>query len=275
MPKTLEQILKEKGTTDADLAALAPLLTNAAFRTALEGELGTLETAKAKAETESEGWAKWHKETAQPTLEKYMKDAEDARAEAAAAKERIKLAQERGLLAGQPEEEVKPAAKDEPFDPKKHNLVTMDQVQTFAEAEAAAIASAQDLTSEYYELYGKPLSYVAENGSRGLTALRAEAKVVGKPLYDYTREKFKFSERRAELAAAQKKAEEDAIRKDERQKVIAETVNPMLRPPQGSISPFGRKPSEVADGVNPWDNESARKQARVEKALKTVLQTAV
>ena len=140
-----------------------------------------------------------------------------------------------------------------------------------AEAEAEAIAAASDLNAEYYELYGKPLSYVDANGNRGMRALRLEAKTQKKSVYDYVAEKFKFADKRAEQVASARAAEESRIRADERGKVIAETINPMLRTPTSSINPFGKRPSEVAEGKNPWDDQAGRSHARVEKALKTVL----
>lgn len=275
MPK-LEEILKAKGYTDADLTALAPMLADTKFRGALEGQLSEMETARTKAEKEAEDWAKWHKETAVPTLEKYMNETEAARAEAAAARERIKLAQERGLLAVAGEEDkhveqTKPK-EGEGFDPKKHNLVTMDDATKLAEAAATGIAAIEDLSLEYYELFGKPLSYVGQDGSRGFTALRREAIAAKRPLGEYVADKFKFSDRRTQIAQEQRLAEEARIRKDEREKVIAETVNPMLRAPTSSINPFGNRPSEVAEGKQPWDNASERSQQRVAKALQTVLQ---
>jgi hypothetical protein len=275
MPKKLEDILKARGYTDADLSAMSTTLNDSKFRGALEEEFGVVESMATKAQQEADGWSKWHEETAKPVLQSYMDKEQTAREEAAALREKLKVAQERGLISVAAQDEPKPEPKaGEKFDPKAHNLVTMDDASKFLEAEAEAIAAASDLSAEYYELFGKPLSYSGENGLKGMRALRLEARGAKKSVYDYTAEKFGFQKRRDEIQAAAVAANEARIRADERGKVIAETINPMLRPPTNSISPFGRRPVEVAEGKNPWDDQAGRTTARVEKALKTVLQAA-
>ena len=129
----LEELLKGKGYSDADLASLEPLLKDQRFRGVLEGQLGELESAKATAEMQVTQWSEWHQKTAVPTLDKYMGEAEQARTEAAQVRERLKIAEERGLLkVAQQQEEEKPAkgAPSDGFDPKKYNLVDESRIMT-------------------------------------------------------------------------------------------------------------------------------------------------
>ncbi len=277
MAKKLEDVLKTAGYSDTDLAALEPLLKDGKFRTALETSMGADEEARLKAERESAEWSTWHQNTAIPTLDKYMGDAEKARTDLAQANERLKIAQERGLLrvaeqSGEPEP-VRPAAGGgEVFDPKKYNLVDESRITQLADIEGDAIAAANDLSAEHWELFGKPLTYTAPDGSKGFRALRREAIKAGQSIDQYVRGKFKFDERRGELAAQAKAEQEKLIRQDERQKVLAETVNPMLRPPSSSVNPFGSKPATVKDGGQPWDSPESRKQDRLTKAVTHALQ---
>jgi hypothetical protein len=276
--RKLEDVLKAKGYSDADLEALKPMLADARFRETLEGSLGELETAAEKFKGEATSWADWYQTTGAPTVDKALQDAQDARAEAAAYQARLKTLQDQGLiklaeLEGEPtQSEPKPAA----FDPKAYNLVTAEDVTRFADAEGEAIAMAQDLGAEYHELFGKSLfGYSGQpdaNGitSRGMRALRREALASHKPLDIYVREKFNFAGKRAEIEETARKAREDEIRKDERAKAIAEIANPNARPP--SASSFTLLPRPNTEGKQPWDSPEDRTHARVNKALTHVLQ---
>lgn len=271
MPK-LEDLLKSRGYTDADLTAMKPMLDDAKFRGAIEDSITGLESAKAAAEKESQEWSTWHQTTAIPTLDKYMNEAETARTDAASVREKLKIAQERGLKLVAEEQNPEPPpdpGRGEKFDPKKHNLVTMDDARQFLDAEGEAIATAQDIALEYFELFGKPLSYTAQDGSKGFRALRKEAIAAKRPVYDFVQEKFKFGDRRSELAQQAKADEEKRIRADERSKNISEFGNPMARSPQASTSPFSRP---AAGGKQPWEDSTDRSEARLDKVLKHVLQ---
>src|SRR5512147_1159774 len=205
MARKLEEVLRAKGYSDTDLEALKPMLTDAKFRSTLEDSLGEVESERDKFKGEAEGWSSWYKDTGLPTVEKALKDAQDARATAAAHEARLKTLQEQGLIkiAEETGEKVTPKPPEAPvFDPKAHNLVTMDDVTKFADAEGEAIASAQDLAAEYHELFGKSLfSYQGADGSRGFRALRKEALAAKQPISQYVAGKFKFDERRQEIAA--------------------------------------------------------------------------
>src|SRR5208337_1945122 len=136
MPK-LEEILKSQGYTDADIAAMSPLLSDQKFRGALEtqynlldAERTTLRTDLAKFQAENDGWAKYETETVRPMLESYDREKADLVASKASLEARLKLAEEAGF--------ARPAVptvattstpapgSPEAWDAKKHNVPTWD-----------------------------------------------------------------------------------------------------------------------------------------------------
>ena len=272
MARKLEDVLRGKGYSDTDLEALKPMLTDAKFRATLEDSLSEAETERDKFKGEAEGWSSWYKDTGLPTVEKALQTAQDANSRAAAHEARLKTLQEQGLIKIAEGQDPDPKSKVETpvFDPKAHNLVTMDDVGKFADAEGEAIASAQDLAAEYHELFGKSLfGYSGQNGERGFRALRREALAAKQPISSYVAGKFKFDERRNEIAAKASADRETEIRKDERAKAIAEIANPNARPP--SASGFTLIPGAKADGKQPWENAEARVGERVNRVLQKVL----
>ena len=269
MARKLEDVLRAKGYSDTDLEALKTLLADSKFRGALEDDLAALESDRDKFKGEAESWSTWYQDTGLPAVDKALKDAQDANARAAGHEARIKTLQEQGLIRqANTEDDLAARAKaaaDKPpekFDPKQHNLVTMEDAHRFLDAEGDAIALASDLAAEHQALFGKPLT--------GLRELRKEAITAKRPIYDYVAEKLKFGERRGEIAAKAAADKEAEIRKDERTKTIAEVTNPNARPP--SDSRFTLIPGSKADGKQPWENAEERSHARVSKALASILQ---
>lgn len=272
MARTLEDVLKARGYADSDLEALKPMLSDQKFRSAMEEEFGVLESDKQKLSDDVNRWSEWHQKEAIPKIDKALKAEQDARSRAAAAEARLKAIQEQGLIelaaddpANNPPE---PKSKDNEvaFDPKKHNLVTMDDVARFAEAEGDAIAIAQDIAAEHTALFGKPLTNFRE--------LRKKAIEAKQPVYQYWESTYKVADKRNEIAAKEKQAYEDQIRKDERAKMIAEQANPMTRPGMPSRAPF-MPAAKDKEGATPWDNPQARTNERIRKATEKVLQSQV
>lgn len=267
MARKLEEILKAKGVTEEELVALKPMLDNAKFRDSLETEIANAEYFAEVGRKDSAEALRWREEEALPQINKALESERKARAELAAKNEQLKALQEQGLIKLEEQQVPKP-------EEKKPEYVTKDDVALFAEVEGQAIAMVQDLTAEYQDLFGKSIfSYTSPSGKRGMEALREEAKAArATNLKDFVSNKFKFDERRAELAAKASADHEQKIRADERAKVIAETANPMLRAPRSSVSPLIT--AKDKDGKMPWDSPEERRAARVERvAVKTLAGT--
>ena len=266
MARKLEDILKTQGYTDADIEALKPLLTDAKFRAAVEtaADTETLTSELEKVKKENETWADWHQRTAIPTLDKALKAEQDAKADLGAANARLQALQDQGLIKVA-EGEGEPVAKKPPestFDPKAHNLVTITDVQAFAEKEGDAIALAQDIAEESRRL-GISIPSFRE--------MRKAAVAAGKPVEQYWQDTYKVVEKRDAKTAQEKADYEKSIREDERKKAISEFANPLTRPPSASAASFIPRPA--SGGKQPWeDDPNARASARVEKALTKVLQ---
>ena len=292
MPK-LEDILKSKGYTDADLATLAPMLSDQRFRSTLETEYNLLDTERTtlkadleKFKVENDGWAKYEQETVRPTLEAYDREKADLVASKASLEARLKLAEEAGFARPTvPTTPVTPPpGSPEAWDPKKHNIPTWDDVNKLAMAEGDAIAMATNLAQEYAYLNGgKQLfdyTYTTPDGRslNGMVALRQEALAAKAPnLYEFARKKFDFDTKRNAIAEKQKADAEKAIRDDERQKTLAQHVNPETRQLLPSQRPF--LPSAPRDAANgkpkmPWQTPAPERRAdRLNRILETQLKT--
>lgn len=281
----LEELLKARGWTDEDLKAQESLLANPKFRMALEEEYGVISKkatdAEAALQAEKDTWAKWHQETAIPTIDQYQKDTVEAKAEAASWKARYDEAVKQGYVPkvdGQPPADPKatPAATD-PFDPKKHNLATAEDLGKFASTQGEVIAMEGDLAEEYFALTGQRLfdySTTLSDGRvlHGRQALRHEAgqKKIQTPqqFYDFVAQKFDFAGKRKAAADKRQQEAEAAIRADERSKVAAEFGNPALRAPMPSRFPFV-PPKPKADG-QPWEQTPSQlRERRVAHAWET------
>lgn len=276
---TIEEILKTQGYTDADIAAAAPLLQDARFRSAVEQDRAQLEQQNAAFKKENEAWANWHETEGKPILSMYEKDAADAKAEAAAMRERLRLAEQQGYApAGSVKEEPKPtslsAGQSQPFDAKAHKLVTYDDVAFLADREGDAIAMSHDIAGDYAALTGKSLmehSYVSRDGRQlhGMRAIRQQAKdeQYKGDLYGYVEQKFDFAAKRAAAAEKSRLAAEESIRADERVKMATKYGNPELRTLRPSAEPF-LPPLDGKDAKQPWEIEpQERKRSRLEKLV--------
>lgn len=277
---TLEEIYKAKGYTDADLEVIKPLLTDSKFRGVLEGELTSLGETVRKYEDENKNWADWHKNTAEPTLSLYEKERADALSENASLKERLRLAEEGGFVPRRsepatPAPTVTPtptaATMPQPFDASK--FLTMDQASEFAKREALAIAKSGNMLEEHRHLTGKSLiEYEAKTADgrtlKGLEALLEESRAANTPLDVYTAKKFDYDGKRAAIADAQRKAAEDAIRADERAKVMSTYGQVGNGPMMPSRQPFVPR-SSGENAKQPWERgtDRDRTNARVANAM--------
>ena len=271
---TLQEILKANGLTDEEIAGYASALSDPKISGALTKHFGALESQNAEYKTENERWANWHKDHGKPTLELYEKERNDARAEAASLRERMKIAEEGGFLPTSSHANPNPNPNPQPaaFDPKAHKLVTQDDIQRYADMEGDAMAMNANIAEEYRHLYGKSIiehSYVHDGRTyRGMEALRQENKATGNKmrLDDFAAQKFDFGGKRQAIADKQKADAEAAIRADERAKVMQTMGDPNLRAPMPSVNPFLPRPQgEGGQAKQPWERGMTPTQMRTER----------
>lgn len=282
----LEELLKAQGFTDEEIAANSALLNDPKVRGALETSYQKLEADLGSFKTENENWKNWHEEHGKPTLALYETERNDARAENAGLKERLRLAEEGGFApTSSHKDPPKDPAKDpvKAFDPKDYKLVTQDDVARFADLEGQAIAMATNLAEEYRILTGGKsiydYSYATSDGRnlRGMVALRHEAIQAKQPMDKFVESKFDFAGKRQSIADAQKKAAEDAIRAEERAKMAKEYGDPNLRPLVPSREPFIPRNAE-GKVTHPWEGDKTtaqRRAERLERAMETQFKGAV
>lgn len=273
MPSKFEDILKAQGFSAEEIAAHASI--DPKVRAAIEASYGTVEEALSSYKAENDKWAEYNETHVKPTVALYEKEKADAVGLAASLEARLKLAEQNGYAPPRetPDQEKPPSGGSfENFDPRKHNLVTHEDVARFADAEGQAIAMAADLNEEYRHLTGgKSLfEYTSQTQDgrtlRGMTALRQEALSAKKHLNQYVADKFDFAGKRAAIEAEQRKKAEEAIRTDERAKIMGQYGDPNQRPLMPSMSPFVPKAAE--GGKMPWDQGAQdRTKSRIQRAM--------
>jgi hypothetical protein len=283
MPK-LEELYRAKGLTDADLELLKPLLTDPRFRAPLEETLETLQTENQIFKAENDRWSNWHETDGKPTLELYERDKLAAIERAASLEARLKEAEKAGFAPRRQDPDPNPQPNPQPaaFDPKAHKLVTTDDVTKYLTMEAQAIARSGNLIEEYRYLTGGQslidYTHTFPDGRtlKGLEALLEEARPLNVSVQDLAAKKFDFEGKRNTIAAAQKKAAEDAIRADERAKFIQQYGQPGQTPLMPSKDPFIPAPRE-GQGGQPWERGTAAEQraSRVNRAMQTQLKAQV
>lgn len=282
MPK-LEELLKAQGYTDADIAAAQTLIGDAKFRGAVETYAAKVEGDLSAFRQENDRWADWAEKTNKPELDALKTQKLELVSRAGSLEARLK-ALDPTFQPGQPPERKVETPGGE-FDPAKHGLLTRKdfdtEVNNYAAAQGMAIAMANDLAMEYRKLTGSDmLDYQTQDGEgrqmRGMSALLHEARTNKVALPDYIAQKFDFAGKRAAASAAAKTAAEEAIRKDERAKVIGEYGNPNTRPATLSTQPFIPARTGEGAGKMPWETPATeRRNARIGRALETQARSTV
>jgi len=279
MAKNFEEILKERGFTEADLSDPTMRGVIERLRPGIEAEMSTLESAATGYRAQVDTWQKHLDEVVNPRVLQAEQEVRQARMRAAQLEEENKLAREWGLVPDEDpaQKQAREAASragagsqvETGFDPKKHNLVTMQDVSKFAEAEGDAMVQLADLQAEYQHLYGKSIyDYSDSQGRRGLTALRQEAKAAQRSLNEYVAQKFKFEDKRQELTASRQREHDDKVKADaisEFIKTNGTALNPHLRNGVPSRTPFIPRNAQAG---NPWDKTANQLRAeRLERAV--------
>jgi hypothetical protein len=278
--------LKSMGASEEEIKILdTPTAARAYDKLQAEAATAAAEAARIKAEQETyvERVDAWYQEN-----DKKLKDsqAKQVAVESEAARYRAALvsAQRQGLidvakdLGFNPEEleGVTPPARKEPavpdgFDPSK--FVDRDTFIQGVDRMADSLAALEDMVIEHKLLFpDKPLR---------VSELRREAIAAKKTVNQLWEEKYKVPEARTAAAEAQRKAEEDRIRKDERDKAAAEFANkygnPDTRIPMPSTSPFTKRANDPVRAKQPWEagGDSTLSNDRVARATKKFMEREV
>jgi len=280
---TLEEIFKKRGWSDADIAALAPSWTPK-MRADLEAAYGEVDTERTALKARDEDWQRRLDTEWQPRVTAEEKKAQTLQLEVANLREQLKIAKDYGYLT--PEAEAKAeqaveaaaakanAASASAYDPKAHP--TWDDVKKFGNAEALAIARANNIAQEYRYLTGKELfeyeTQIDGQTVRGMEALLMEQQRTAptQRLDFFASKKFDFDGKRAEKAAQRQKEHDDAIRREEAERVRGEMAaqygNPNMRLARPSLHPV--VPPKPASGKQPWEvSKGELKNARITRAL--------
>ena len=272
MAKTAEQILKAQGLSDADIQNMSPMLATAAYRSAIENSVNTLETERDTYRTRDEEWQAIVNEKYVPAVTSAEKAAIEARQEAAKYREMVKSAKDFGYLSDDDERKAnekieadrRAAAANQPpgFNPEDPKFREFSN--RFSMAEGDAIALSNFVAEEYRLLNGGSLNdYVGRDGKRGMIALRAEALAAKKPIDQYADEKFNWAGKRAEQATARQTAHDTEVaRKAVEEYALKNGSNPMTQRANPSRMPL--MPSKINDGkpVQPWERPGATSERR-------------
>lgn len=282
MAKKAEDILRSQGLTDADIAAMGPLLNEPRYRAAIEAPFNTLESERDTLAARDREWQELRDNTYAPALANAEKQTREARIRAAELEESIKIAKEFGYIDDDAQKRADAAAAAaraantpqnpggfNPDDPKFR-----DFAGKFSEAEGNAIALHDFISEEYRLLHGSSINeYKNAQGQRGLVALRAESRAVNKPIDVYVSEKFNWEGKRQEQEQ-KRQAEHDAkigreaVEKYALEHPLATGGNPMTGPRFQSKNPFVADPAR--GGKQPWEvNPVDLRNQRIERAFKT------
>lgn len=272
MARTAEQILKAQGLSDTDITAMAPMLSNAAYRAAIENSVNTLESERDTYRQRDEEWQQNLDTQYTPAITRAEQDAQKARLRTAELEEQIRIAKEYGYMPEDAQAKADAAAKAvrdaaNPQGNGKFNLNDPEFVQytsQFAMREGDAMARYNFVSEEYRLLNGGTINdYVGRDGKRGMVALRAEALAAKQDIDVYANTKFNWDSKRADQAT-KRQADHDAevARKAVEDYALKHGSNPMTSAPNPSRMPL--MPAKVQDGKiqQPWERPTATSERR-------------
>lgn len=282
MARKAKEILKARGYTDADFESM-PMLNDARFCKALEDEdveNERIRTEHGQFKTDLDATAKWYQETAQPTINKLTRENIEAKAEAAKERARVQALEELGLFKRADEMNGGKKKDDVVVPPNQNNndpdprYVSNDHLSEVAERFGSAVATVTDLAEDHRELFGARLP-------GGATQLRKDYQDAvknnrfGGDIRAFWEQKYGVQAKRTEFETRRTQEREDAIRKDERTKVMSESANPLTRTPFASRSPFLAKAAKTVengtvDGKQPWEKGATVEQRRGERVTRFV-----
>lgn len=277
MARKAIDILKFHGFSDADIAEMN---ITPKYAAALE----KADAAAEKLQADLDATTVWYQNEAVPTLNKALKDATDARGEAAKVNARLKSMQDYGLarVADDQNDKNKGGADDKsdrgnrggaPNDFDATKFVSADTFLATTDRFGEAIAVATDIAEDHRDLFGSRLP-------GGVTGLRKEYQDAVKTrhftgdLRSFWENKFGVPAKQTERAQVVHQKELDDYAAEKVNAVRSEMMNPMTRAMSTSRNPFvakavtGADGSKTTTGKQPWEGGSTVEQRRSERVVR-------
>lgn len=265
MPTT-QELLKSAGWTEADITAF-----DATKMKGIETVFATAEQNRQAAELAQRSATEMFENQITPALNKWGNDETNLKAERDYYK-----AQAEGAVAGGFVAAVAPFKAAESRDPGGRFMPNANPVpgspdfKAFEGQVVGAMGTLADVQWKYRKLFGEEMP-------DSPTSLGSEAAAQKLSFADYAARKYDFAGKEAAKQAADLKAREDAIRKDEREAVerkFAEQggLNPDVR--QAQVSRYAEIRKAVADGSRPDPLKMTREQRHAQTAAAIRQETA-
>ena len=247
-PEEITALVGNEKAAKAMTAALSKFEEGTALATRSAAELETARAEKEEAET-------FWKEKVQPALSSVDRKVASANSEAARYKTYLQTLKEQGydvpdeLLAA-------PASPANPNpNPANPDYMTREEFRRAAAGTAPDLVTLISLSNEYQDLYGKP--YIEADSDF------AEAVKAKKPMRDFVRDKYKFSDKRKERDAAAEQTRIDTLvaaqlATKEAALVAKYGSNPNLSSPMASRND---KVQKIAEARNDSFKSSAGREA--------------
>ena len=247
-PEEITALVGNEKAAKAMTAALSKFEEGTAMATRSAAELETARAEKEEAET-------FWKEKVQPALSSVDRKVASANSEAARYKTYLQTLKEQGYDV--PDELL--AAPANPANPNPNpanpDYMTREEFRRAAAGTAPDLVTLISLSNEYQDLYGKP--YIEADSDF------AEAVKAKKPMRDFVRDKYKFSDKRKERDAAAEQTRIDTLvaaqlATKEAALVAKYGSNPNLSSPMASRND---KVQKIAEARNDSFKSSAGREA--------------
>lgn len=247
-PEEITALVGNEKAAKAMTAALSKFEEGTAMATRSAAELETARAEKEEAET-------FWKEKVQPALSSVDRKVASANSEAARYKTYLQTLKEQGYDV--PDELL--AAPANPANPNPNpanpDYMTREEFRKAAAGTAPDLVTLISLSNEYQDLYGKP--YIEADSDF------AEAVKAKKPMRDFVRDKYKFSDKRKERDAAAEQTRIDTLvaaqlATKEAALVAKYGSNPNLSSPMASRND---KVQKIAEARNDSFKSSAGREA--------------
>jgi transcriptional regulator with XRE-family HTH domain len=258
---TIQEFLAQDGLTAEQIAAIVgdPIQSKLMTRALARFEEGNTSLTAAQADKAAAARERadatdfWEKKVT-PALADVDKRVGAARSEAAGYRAYLQSLKDGGYDV--PDEVLKAAPADAP----KPKYMTQEDLDKVGRGTAPTLIQLTQLSNEYTDLYGAPYLNMEQDFEAAQTAR--------KPFREFVRDKYAFATKREERSAAKAKADEEAIRKDERTKAQADFAktngsNDGLRAPVPSK--FDKLTKQEGFKSDSWKSREGRQANRTER----------